>query len=171
MVFDPTSSTPGTPSQTIYVGSTLAGESHLFRSQDAGKTWQAMPGQPPQFMALKADIDSRGILYVAYGNGAGPNSVTDGAVWRFDPKSGAATDISPFKPGANGNARCGFCGISVDRQHPGTLVVTTLDRWSPIDDVLRTTDDGKTWKSMNSTGVLDISLSPFLSFGAKPKFV
>jgi hypothetical protein len=164
VVFDPSSSVSGSPSKTIYVGSANAGQDHLFRSTDAGQTWEAVPGQPQALLALKAEMDSRGILYVTYGNGAGPNGITSGAVWRFDSKAGSWTDITPIP-------RTGFCGVSVDRQHPGTLIVTTLDHWSPGDDVLRTTDDGKTWKSLRGTAVMDISLSPYMNFGARsPKF-
>jgi hypothetical protein len=164
VVFDPSSSTAGTPSKAIYVGSAGAGESHLFRTMDGGATWDAVPGQPPALLALKGDIDPRGVLYITYGNGAGPNGITAGAVWKYESKTNSWTDISPA-PGA------GFCGLALDRQHPGTLIVTTLDHWSPGDDVYRSTDDGKTWKSLRSGAKMDISLSPYLTFGARaPKF-
>ncbi|HEY4395718.1 MAG TPA: sialidase family protein, partial [Polyangia bacterium] len=42
----------------------------------------------------------------------------------------------------------GYGGLSVDAKHPGTLLVSTIDRWSKHDDVFRTTDGGKKWKPL-----------------------
>ena len=56
VVFDPGTGTRGKPTQTIYVGSTDSGASHLFRSTDAGQTWQPVPGQPANFLAIHAGV-------------------------------------------------------------------------------------------------------------------
>lgn len=167
VVFDPKSSTPGQPSKTIFVGSADPGDHHLFRSDDAGKTWKVVPGEPKkEFLPAKAEIDDAGTLYVTYGNGPGPNGVTDGAVMKLDTKSGAWTDITPDQrpnrqPG-------GYCGLSLDRQKPGTLAVTTMNRWSPSDTVWRSTDGGKTWKDIVNRSERDVSATPFLFWG-KPE--
>lgn len=39
VVFDPSTGSPGSPTRTIYVGSTTPGKAQLYRSTDAGKTW------------------------------------------------------------------------------------------------------------------------------------
>lgn len=126
VVFDPSTGTRGKATQTIYVGSTDAGASHLFRSTDAGQTWQPVPGQPADLMAVHAGFDTQGIMYAVYGNSPGPGGTTVGAVWKFNPKDGAWTDITPVKgpdriPG-------GYGGLGIDRQHPDTLVVASLNR-------------------------------------------
>jgi len=48
VVFDPTSGTAGSPTKTIYVGvaENAPGKPNLYRSTDAGETWEAIPGQP-----------------------------------------------------------------------------------------------------------------------------
>jgi photosystem II stability/assembly factor-like uncharacterized protein len=159
VTFDTTSSP-----ETIYVGSATAGATHLYRSTDSAQTWQPVPGQTPDLLALKGETDSRGILYVTYSNAAGPNGASAGAVWKFDPKTQTWTDITPIP-------RTAFCGIALDRQRPGTLLVTTLDRWNPGDDVFRSTDDGQSWTSLRATAKTDITLTPYLTFGARaPKF-
>ncbi|MGD1085350.1 MAG: hypothetical protein ABSA47_11465 [Verrucomicrobiota bacterium] len=168
VVFDPGTGTRGHPTQTIYVGSTDRGESHLFRSADAGQTWKPVPGQPPNFLAIHAAFDTQGILYVVYGNGVGPGGVSDGAIWKLNPKDGAWTDITPVKdanrfPG-------GYGGMGVDRQHPGTLVVASLDRVNPNlparanddDRIYRTTDGGKTWTDISPKSHRDSSASPYV---------
>jgi len=168
VVFDPGTGTRGHPTQTIYVGSTDPGASHLFRSTDAGQTWQPVPGQPESFMAIHAAFDTQGIFYVVYGNGPGPGSVTDGAVWKLNPKDGAWTDITPVKdanrfPG-------GYGGLGIDRQHPGTLVVATLDRVNPSlpqadrddDRIYRTTNGGQTWTDISPKSHRDSSGAPYV---------
>jgi xyloglucan-specific exo-beta-1,4-glucanase len=170
VAFDPSTGTRGKPTQTIYVGSTERGDNHLFRSTDAGQTWQPVPGQPANFLPIHAAFDSRGILYVVYGNGVGPNGVTDGAVWKFNPKDGAWMDITPVKdtnrfPG-------GYGGIGVDRQHSGTVVVASLDRKNPNlppredddDRIYRTTDGGQTWADISPKSHRDASASPYVAW-------
>ncbi len=164
VVFDPATGTRGHATQTIYVGSTDRGDSHLFRSADAGQTWQPVPGQPGNFLAIHAAFDAQGILYVVYGNGVGPGGVSDGAVWRLNPKDGAWTDITPDKdpnrfPG-------GYGGIGIDRQHPGTVMVASLGRKIPggEDDerIFRTTNGGQTWIDITSKTHRDSSSSPYV---------
>ena len=74
-------------------------------------------------------------LYLSYGNGPGPNDITDGAVWKYDPKAGKFTDITPAAP--KGDDKFGYGGLSVDAAHPGTLMVSTIDRWTKGDEVYR----------------------------------
>ncbi|HTQ37660.1 MAG TPA: xyloglucanase [Pirellulales bacterium] len=172
VVFDASSSLPGSPCQTIFVGSTEPGDSHLFCSTNAGSSWEVVAGQPPPTLVPRhAELDSMGMLYISYGNGPGPNNITDGAVWKLNTKNGEWTDITPLTPKHDGNPGFGYGGLSIDRQHPGTLAIATIDRWNPTDDVLRSTDGGKTWNSINAQAHLDISRSPYLSFGAaEPRF-
>jgi hypothetical protein len=168
VVFDPGTGTRGQPTKTIYVGSTDPGPSHLFRSTDAGQTWQPVPGQPANFMPGHAGFDTQGILYVAYANSPGPGSATDGAVWKLNPKDGAWTDITPVKdanrfPG-------GYGGLGIDRQHPGTLVVASLDRVNPSlpqpdrddDRLYRTTNGGQTWTDISPKSHRDSSAAPYV---------
>jgi photosystem II stability/assembly factor-like uncharacterized protein len=170
VVFDPSTGSRGKPTQTIYVGSTEPGASHLFRSTDAGQTWQPVPGQPANFMAIHAAFDTQGILYVVYGNSPGPGGATDGAVWKLNPKDGVWTDITPVKdanrfPG-------GYGGLGVDRQHPGTVMVASLDRVNPDpniarganddDRIYRTTDGGKTWTDITPKSHRDSSAAPYV---------
>jgi len=168
VVFDPSTGTRGHATQTIYVGSTDPGDSHLFRSTDAGQTWKPVPGQPANFMAIHAGFDTQGILYVVYGNSPGPGGATDGAVWKLNPKDGAWTDITPVKdanrfPG-------GYGGLGIDRQHPGTLVVASLDRVNPSlpqpdrddDRIYRTTNGGQTWTDISPKSHRDSSGAPYV---------
>ncbi|MGH8181706.1 MAG: WD40/YVTN/BNR-like repeat-containing protein [Steroidobacteraceae bacterium] len=164
VVFDPTSGSNGQPSRRIFVGVTDAGISHLYRSEDAGVTWTPVPGQPrDNLLPVRAELDSAGILYIAYSNGVGPNGVTDGAVFRYDTQSARWTDITPEK-GAD-RAPGGYMGLSVDRERPGTVVVATLNRWHLGDILWRTTDGGRTWRNLRTSSRRDVSATPFLLWG------
>lgn len=149
---------------SIFVGVADAGPHHLYRSGDGGRSWTPVAGGPDaRFSAAKAAIDGRGVLYVTYTLGIGPNGVTDGAVWRLDDKG--FTDITPPRPAG------GFMGVAVDPKKPGTLLVSTLNRWQPGDTLWRTTDDGKTWTSLREAARHDVSATPFLYSGnARPDF-
>jgi hypothetical protein len=164
VVFDPASGTRGSATPTIFVGSTDLGPDYLFRSDDAGKTWTAIHRAPADLLPLKAEIDDQHILYVAWSDGVGPNDVKKGAVSRLDTRTNSWTDITPVRnPASSG----GYCGISLDRQHSGTLAVATLDRWGPVDTVFRSVDDGRTWTNISQKSIRDVSASPFLFWGLK----
>jgi photosystem II stability/assembly factor-like uncharacterized protein len=158
----------GAPTRTVFVGDAAGG--YVYESTDAGATWRTIPGGPagmePQHGVLAAD----GVLYVDYANQPGPNGMTDGSVWKYDPRTGAWTDITPEKPGADGNPPFGYSGLAVDPSHPGTVMVATNDRWSPVDTIYRSTDGGTTWADIGARATLDISASPYLAWGGTPKF-
>lgn len=105
------------------------------------------------------------MLYLTCTLGVGPNGVTDGQVWRFDTRTGEWRDISPPRPLG------GFMGLAVDRQRPGVLLVSTLNRWQPGDTLWRSTDDGASWTSLREQARHDVSATPFLYWGnGKPDF-
>jgi xyloglucan-specific exo-beta-1,4-glucanase len=166
VVFNPASGSRGSATPTIFVGSTDPGPQHLFRSDDAGKTWNAVSGAPADLLPLKAEIDDRHILFIAWSDDVGPNGVKKGAVSRLDTKSNIWTDITPDR--GPRRLQGGYCGISLDRQNPGTLAVSTLDHWGPVDTVYRSVDDGKSWAEISQKSVRDVSASPFLLWG-KPE--
>jgi xyloglucan-specific exo-beta-1,4-glucanase len=166
VVFDPNGSSAGTPTRTIYVGVQQPSGTGIYVSRDAGTTWTPAEGQPIGLLPHQAQLDTRGDLYITYADAPGPNGMSSGAVWKWSTKSGQWRNISPLPPKSGG-----FAGLSLDRSHPGTLVVSTMDRWGPGDDIFRSTNGGETWVGLKDRAVLDASLSPFLKWGGeKPKF-
>jgi hypothetical protein len=164
VVFDPTTGTRGQATKTIFVGSADPGNQHMFRSDDAGATWKPIAGEPKaDFLPAKAEIDNQGTLYITYSNGIGPNGVTDGGVWKLNTRTNLWTDITPDKRPNRPSG--GYMGISLDRQNPGVIGVTTMNRWGPIDTVWRSTDGGATWADIVEKSTRDTSEFPFLSFG------
>ena len=159
-LFDRTSSARGTASRVVYAAVSLDGPG-LYRSPDGGATWVPLAGQPTGLLPHQGVLGRDGALYVTYGNAPGPNGMSGGAVWKYDTKTSAWTDISPLKGGF------GYAGLTQDRQHPNTVMVTTLDRWNPGDTVFRSLDGGKVWEDIGPKSVRDWSLTPYLTFGDK----
>ncbi|MCK8435945.1 1,4-beta-glucanase [Streptomyces sp. D2-8] len=155
-----------------------AGKPSLYRTCD-GTTWEAVPGQPTGTAAkvpVRAAYDKHTReLYVTYANAPGPNGQSDGSVHKVRISSGKWSEVTPVKPGgttADGSADSfGYGGVAVDARRPGTLVVSTNNRWAEIDTVFRSTDGGRTWTSLKDRAVFDVSETPYLKWGNdKPKF-
>ena len=165
VVFDPRSGGPGQESRTLFAGVADPAEHRLWRSNDAGASWTPIPA-PHALLPCKAELDASGHLFVTYSNGIGPNGITNGAVWRLDTASNAWTDITPVKPTAERGG--GFMGVAVDRQRPGTVAITSLNRWNPHDTLWRSTDAGATWADAWPVSHRDVEATPFLYWG-EPK--
>jgi hypothetical protein len=165
VVFDPATGTPGKSTGTIYVGATDRGEAQLYWSTNAGEAWQPVPGQPTNFVPIHAAFDTQGMLYLVYDSGVGPGGVRDGAVWKFNPRDGAWTNITPVTD--TNRPPGGYGGLGVDLQNPGTLVVASLNRQATneSDRIYRTTDGGATWKDISAKTRRDPSASPYLFWG------
>jgi hypothetical protein len=160
VLFDPSSGPSGSATPAIYVGVGLTTENALYRSTDAGATWAPVVGQPTGMMPHHAVLDGCGNIYFAYNNGSGPNGITAGAVWRYTTASGAWTNVTPPPP-KGGAATGGFGGIAADPAHPGTLLVTTMDRWSSA-EIYRTADGGATWAALGSAAQFDVAGAQWL---------
>jgi photosystem II stability/assembly factor-like uncharacterized protein len=160
VVFDPASGKPGSATPKLFAAVSTT-ETNLFFSADAGATWQAVTNQPvglrPNHLILSPD----GMVYLTYGLEPGPNTMSDGAVWKFDPKENAWTDITPLKSPDNGWS-FGYGAITVDAQHPSTIMVTTFAHWHPHDLIFRSTDGGATWTQLwNNETEWDHSSAPY----------
>jgi hypothetical protein len=163
VLFDKSSSLAGTATKTIYVGVLRTGAPNLYKSTDGGATWAPVAGAPTTLMAHHAAVAADGTVYLAYSNGPGPNDVTVGDVMKYVPATGAFTSIKPTLPGTE--AAGGYGGLSLDLRNPGTIFVSTIDRYASGDEVFRTTDGGATWKPIlnwraTNKANLDHSLSP-----------
>lgn len=157
LLFDPASGTKGTPSTTIYAGMDKSdnGAAALWRSKDGGATWAKVPGQPAGLIPCSGSFDGA-TAYFSFNNGIGPNGVTAGKLMRLDISTDSWTDVSPVK-----SATFGYGTPSPDRQNPGHLVVSSVDKWEGGDDVWLSRDGGNTWIERLSTGSLDLSFAPW----------
>jgi photosystem II stability/assembly factor-like uncharacterized protein len=164
VVFDPKSGTKGSASKTLFAGVSVMGRPGVFRSDDGGSTWKAVPGQPTRYRPNHAVLASDGNLFITYGTDPGPMQMVDGAVWKLDTRSGGAwTNITPDKP--DQERKFGYAAVSVDASNPKVLIASSFYR-PKGEDVFRSTDGGVTWKpifgSGGGGGVMDYTLAPYV---------
>ncbi|MEQ0564077.1 cellulose binding domain-containing protein [Amycolatopsis sp. NEAU-NG30] len=176
VTFDPSTGTRGSTTQTIYVG-VADKQNTVYRSTDGGTTWARLAGQPTGFLAHKGVLDATGgYLYLATSDTGGPYDGGKGDVWKYATKTGTWTRISPI-PSDSSDNHFGYSGLTIDRQHPNTLMVATQVSWWPDVIFFRSTDGGATWsriwdftsypdRSLRYTQ--DISSVPWLTFGTQP---
>ncbi|MGW1886078.1 1,4-beta-glucanase [Streptomyces sp. NPDC001970] len=168
--------------RAVYAGRGAAdgttGSVNLYRTAD-GKTWLPVPGQPTGNSAkvpIRAAYDRHTqALYVTYANAPGPNGQSVGSVYKLATSTGKWTDVTPVKPGETdqdgSTDNFGYGGVAVGARRPGTVVVSTNNRWAAIDTLYRSTDGGRTWTSLKDSAVFDVSETPFLKWGGdQPKF-
>jgi photosystem II stability/assembly factor-like uncharacterized protein len=179
VLFDRRDGSAGQPSPTIYVGvarlegddaAEIAADGNdsrnpsdaLFRSTDAGQTWQPVPGQPLALMPHHAALDAEGRLFLSYSDRPGPNDIRRGAVYRFDTASGEWANVSPQRPPTQGG---GFAGVSVARDQPGVVVVSTMDVWP--DEIYRSTSSGDCWTAIGPRAEHDVLGADWVRFGSE----
>ncbi len=160
VIYDPTSGSESQRCSRIYAGVSLMNQDNLFISQDAGQTWQPVPGHPQKNRPTHASLSADGSLYITYGSSPGPSGMRDGGVWQLDTKSEKWTEVTPDKPGDGRNF--GYAAVCVDPQRPQTLIVSSFYRPGG-DEVFRSTDGGQTWKgAFASGGTYDYRKAPYV---------
>lgn len=160
VVFDPKSKSKE-GSKVIFAGASLMGRDNLFKSEDGGVSWQAVPGQPTQYRPNHGVLASDGNLYISYGTNPGPNRMTDGGVWKLNTKTGQWTDITPDKPSAD--RVFGYVSVAVDARHPNVVIASSFFR-PEGEQIFRSVDGGKTWKpTIGGKETYDYSLAPYIS--------
>jgi hypothetical protein len=176
VAFDKASGKSGSRTKTIFVGVADL-QNTVYESTDAGVTWSRVAGQPTGYLAHKGEVDPTGsYLYLTTSDKGGPYDGGSGDVWKYTIATGAWTRISPGKAGGS-TENYGYSGLSIDQQHPNTLMVTGYSSWWPDTYIYRSTDGGATWTNAWSYNdypnrvdkyTLDSSASPWLSWGGSP---
>jgi hypothetical protein len=143
--FVKSSGKPGSATPVIFAGLSQTGN-NFYRSADGGTNWSLVANAGPSTqMPHHATQDGLGNMYLTFNDTCGPNdNVTTGAVCKINLSTLASANVSPIKQSGE---QGGWGGVSVDPQHPATVVVSTVDRWwpSPYDQVYRSTDGGASW--------------------------
>jgi hypothetical protein len=136
----------------------------IYKSTDGGTTWSAVPGQPTTLMPLHAALASNGTMYITYADNPGPNSITTGAVYKLITSTNGWTALT--LPAGQG----GFSGVSVDASNANTVLVSTMDRWWPRDEIFRSTDGGNNWTALLTSATWNQTSAPY-TIGYTPHWI
>ena len=186
----------------IYVGDYT--NSAVYLSTNDGATWSTISGQPTTWpfsvvSGTHAPAPERAVfgadhnLYLTFADQPGPNTMLYGFVEQYNPQTGVWTNITPPydvaegqtpppTPASSSYENYGFCGITADPNNPGTIAVSTFNRWYPVDTVYLSRNGGATWQNLgllvSNTGVdgpdagnyyfgpsVYSPVSPWLTFG------
>ncbi len=146
VVFDPASGRQGAPTPKLYAGVSTR-DTALYESGDGGTSWRPVAGQPVGLRPNHMVRASSGDFFLSYGDEPGPNTMNDGAVWKFEPASGRWTDITPAPQSidAEGDG-FGWGAVAVDPRDPQVLLAATFNRFAPHDEIYRSVDGGRHWQ-------------------------
>ncbi|MDF2671372.1 MAG: hypothetical protein K0R67_3678, partial [Paenibacillus sp.] len=128
IVFDPRTGSPGSKSQTLYVGVYNGG---VYKSEDGGASWSLLPGSPSK--PVRAVIDPNGKLYVTHGTGL---AKLDGENWLNITPAADAGQI--------------FGAITIDPGNPD-IVMTARKVDGHGNPIYRSTDGGVHWNQVQYT--------------------
>ena len=148
----------GSATPVIWVGVSQGG-TNLYRSTDGGATWTGVAhGAPSNYVPHRAAQDGLGNMYVTFCDAPGPNGISAGVVRKFNLATLTSMGVTP--PTGQG----GFAGVSVDRQNPNIVVVSTIDRWYPHEEIYRSANGGANWTALYANATVDISSAPWVSW-------
>ena len=163
VMIDPASGEKGIGSNDIYVTVSLKDRDNFFVSNDAGETWNPVPGQYKKNRPTQAELANNGVMYITYGSNPGPWPMKDGAVWKYNTNNKEWTDITPDRP--NNEFRFGYASVSVDNTDPDIVIVTTYYRPGRLggEEIFRSKDGGNKWIPVFKTGKkFDYSIAPYI---------
>lgn len=168
--FDARSGREGAPTPVVYAAVSTTSTS-LYRSDDNGTTWTAVPGQPTGLRPTRMAQGRDGRMYIAYADLPGPDRMHDGALWRFDPAQGRWQDISPVAQSTDTEGDgFGWGGVDVDAHDPDIVMASTFNRFGPHDDIFRSTDGGHSWAPVIAGARFDHSNAPWTAH-ASPHWI
>jgi len=133
VVFDPTTGTNGSATQTIYVGVFRKGP-NLYVSKDGGETWTEVAGAPTEYIPNRCVLTNNGYLHIT----------TSGSVNRLNTKTGVWANISP-------KGKDNYSGIDVDKTNPLKIVASTYGSfnsqspWGWGEYIFYSSDGGLSW--------------------------
>ena len=173
VAMDKSSSKKGEATKTFFCGVAEQGSEKVYRTDDAGKTWEPVANEFSdsgtfKYFPQQGRVSNNGNLYVTYSSMmTQEKNPPFGLVCRYNIKDKKWTDITP---NVKGNGWCGLSICNNDKYKGDMIAVTTICHWGSEDNVCVSFDGGDTWKGFWNIETeekdynLDISESPWLDW-------
>ena len=149
IMFDKSKSADGKTSR-IYAGVSQSKTDNIYYSDDAGESWNVLPASEEasqRYMPQRFDLDSKGDLFVSYGNKEGPWNSVQGTLYKYNADNGTGEEIQVISWTVG--------DIVIDPTNDDNMVLVTSEVWKEQpngafgDKFYRTTDGGKTWEDLD----------------------
>lgn len=151
----------GVATRTLFAAVADPAAHHLYRSTDSGKSWSPVPGEPDASLLPGQGQLVGNTLYITYADAKGPYGASHGGVYALDIKTGKWSSITPSE-----YPHSAYMGLTVDRAHPGTLAIATLDNDAEGGDaIFYSKDNGGHWTNLRPVSKRDVSEVPWLEWG------
>lgn len=147
IVFDEESGSEGNPTLNIYAGVADVDGNTIYKSENAGITWDAVDTGMAGYYPVQAEFSDNGSLYIVFDNNVTPDpDPGSGFIYEYNPKSGEFTDITP----ENSSSGSGYGAIAVSDENPDMIAVSTLGYHYPKDNIYISYDAGENWNSFSN---------------------
>lgn len=142
IAFDKASGSAGSPTLNIYAGVADVDGNTIYTSENAGITWDSIATELAGYYPVEAEFSDNGNLYMMFNNNTSPDpDPGSGYIYSYNPQKGEFKDITP----ENSSAGSGYGSISVSRQNPDMIAISTLGYHYPKDNIYISYDAGETW--------------------------
>lgn len=133
----------------IYVGVSESNADNIFYSDDSGETWNVLPpvnDSVKKYMPQRFDLDSKGNLFVSYGNHEGPWNSAAGTLCKYNPEENISEEIEVVSWTVG--------DILIDPDNDDNILLVTSQVWMEQpngafgDKFIRSADGGKSWEDL-----------------------
>ncbi|MDE6593154.1 MAG: hypothetical protein K2K57_08855 [Oscillospiraceae bacterium] len=151
----------------IYAGVSRNKDDNIFISEDGGESWNVFETSSEaaqKLMPQRFDLDSKGNLYVSYGNNEGPWNSAKGTLYKYNADSKTSEEISVVAWTVG--------DIVIDPANDNNMLLVTSQVWKEQpngafgDKFFRSTDGGATWEDLDGKYTMSLNNIPWIEGAA-----
>ncbi len=148
IVFDKESGEFGNPSMNIYAGVADIEGNTIYKSENAGITWEAIDTGLAGYYPVQAKCDGDDNIYMIFNNNVSPEPEPgSGYVYSYNMVDEEFRNITP----PSSSSGSGYGSIAVSPQNSNVIAVSTLGYRYPKDNIYISHDGGEHWTAFHNS--------------------